>query len=118
MRFCSLEGSVVTSGTIIPINHIGRKSNSDKYRIVGKGVTVEFLSLFMDDAEWPVARICAEYGLTPAEVFAAWSFYHDHQDEIDRHLAEAVASETTRRGASCKTGSAASAEKSRPVMLH
>jgi hypothetical protein len=34
---------------------IERKPHSDKYRITGNGVTVEFLSLFLDDAEWPVA---------------------------------------------------------------
>jgi hypothetical protein len=26
-------------------------------------------------------------------VFAAWAFYYDHRDEIDRHLAEAAAME-------------------------
>jgi hypothetical protein len=30
---------------IVPINYIERKPDSDKYRIVGKGVTVDFLSL-------------------------------------------------------------------------
>ncbi len=35
-------------------------------------------------------RICADYGLTPAEVHAAWSFYYDHREEIDRRLQEAA----------------------------
>ncbi len=73
---------------IVPINYIERKPNSDKYRIVGKGVTVDFLSLFINDPEWPVERICENYNLTPAEVYAAWSFYYDHKAEIDRRLAE------------------------------
>lgn len=72
--------------TIIPINYIERKPGSEHYRIIGKGVTVAFLSRLIGDSEWPVERICANYGLTPAEVHAAWAFYYDHQDEIDHHL--------------------------------
>ncbi len=69
-------------------NYIEREPDSDKYRIVGKGVTVDFLSLFLDGPDWPVERICANYDLTPGEVHAAWSFYYDHKAEIDRRLAE------------------------------
>jgi uncharacterized protein (DUF433 family) len=76
---------------IMPINYIEKKPNSDKYRIVGKGVTVEFLSTFIDDPDWPMNRICDNYNLTPAEVYAAWSFYADHQVEIDQHLANGEA---------------------------
>ena len=84
-----LEGNnIAIEQVIIPINYIERKPNSKKYRIVGKGVTVEFLSLFINNPQWSVERICEEYGLTPAEVYAAWSFYSDHQDEIDRTLRE------------------------------
>jgi uncharacterized protein (DUF433 family) len=72
--------------TIIPINYIERKPNSDKYRIVGKGVTVEFLAQFINDPEWSIERICENYNLTPAEVHSAWAFYYDHQDEIDNRL--------------------------------
>lgn len=77
--------------TIIPINYIERKPDSQKYRVVGKGVTVEFLSQFINDSEWTVERICANYNLTPAEIYSAWAFYYDHQDEIDEHLAETKA---------------------------
>jgi uncharacterized protein (DUF433 family) len=74
----------------IPINYIERKSDSDYYRIIGKGVTVEFLSRLIDDPEWPIERICDNYGLTPAEVHAAWSFYYDHQAEIDHRIEKAA----------------------------
>ena len=80
---------------VIPINHIERKPHSRKYRIVGKGVTVEFLSRLINDPEWPVARICENYGLTPAEVHAAWAFYYDHQDEIEQTLADDERQQTT-----------------------
>ncbi|MBC8098302.1 MAG: DUF433 domain-containing protein [Armatimonadetes bacterium] len=72
----------------IPTNHIERKPNSRKYRVVDKGVTVEFLAVLINDPRWTVARICENYGLTPAEVYAAWSFYHDRQAEIDQTLAD------------------------------
>ncbi len=74
----------------IPINYIERKPKSDYYRIIDKGITVEFLSTLMDKPEWTMERICADYGLTPAEVHAAWSFYYDHREEIDRRLQEAA----------------------------
>ena len=79
---------------IIPINYIERKPDSNKYRVVGKGVTVEFLSCFIGDEKWPVSRICENYGLTPAEVYAAWAFYYDHQEEIDQRLAQEESSTT------------------------
>ncbi|MCL4248790.1 MAG: DUF433 domain-containing protein [Anaerolineae bacterium] len=76
---------------IIPLNYIERKPESDKYRIVGKGVTVEFLAQFINDPEWTMERICENYGLTPAEVHSAWAFYYDHRSEIDAHIATASA---------------------------
>jgi uncharacterized protein (DUF433 family) len=75
---------------IIPINLIERKPHSEKYRVVGKGVTVEFLSRLIDDPDWTVERICDNYGLTPAEVHAAWAFYYQHQTEIDQRIAEST----------------------------
>ena len=94
----------MSDAVIIPINYIERKPNSNQYRIVGKGVTVEFLSRLIDDPEWTVERVCANYGLTPAEVHAAWAFYYDHQEEIDRRVNEdatqhraAAQSDTARR---------------------
>jgi uncharacterized protein (DUF433 family) len=66
------------------MNEIEQKPDSAHYRIVGKGVTVGFLSRLLNDPDWPVKRICDNYGLTPAEVHAAWAFYYDHQAEIDR----------------------------------
>jgi uncharacterized protein (DUF433 family) len=86
-----LEGENVSESVIVPINHIEKRPDSKKYRIVGKGVTVEFLSRLIDDPEWPVERICENYGLTPAEVYSAWAFYYDHQTEIDRIIDETEA---------------------------
>lgn len=73
------------------MSQIERKPNSQYYRIVGKGVTVEFLSRLIHDPEWPVERICENYNLTPAEVHSAWAFYYDHQAEIDQRLEASAA---------------------------
>ncbi|MBZ0318982.1 MAG: DUF433 domain-containing protein [Anaerolineae bacterium] len=77
--------TALRENTIIPINYIERKPDSSFYRVVGKGVTVEFLVGFIDDPNWTVEQICEGWGLTPAEVHAAWSFYYDHKAEIDEN---------------------------------
>lgn len=46
----------MTQSTIIPINYIERKPHSSKYRIVGKGVTVEFLATLLNHPDWTVER--------------------------------------------------------------
>lgn len=69
---------------------VERKPDSEYYRVVRKGVTVEFLSRLINDPEWTVDRIRENYGLTPAEVHAAWAFYYDHQEEIDQRLENAA----------------------------
>jgi len=76
----------MTDHLIIPINYIERKPDSDEYRIVEKGVTVEFLSTLIDNPEWPADRICRNYNLTFAELHAAWAFYYDHKAEIDARV--------------------------------
>lgn len=71
---------------LVVTQYVERKPDSPHYRVIGKGITVEFLSRLIDDPEWPMERICDGYGLTPAEVYAAWSFYYDHKAEIDEHV--------------------------------
>lgn len=85
----------MSQSRVIPINYIERKPESDYYRIVGKGVTVEFLSRLLNQPDWHVERICQNYGLTPAEIYAAWSFYYDHKAEIDHRLEEATIKHVT-----------------------
>lgn len=72
----------------LPIEHLEVEPDSGKPRIAGRRITVEFLSTFIDDPDWPVEKICREYDLSPAQVYAAWSYYYDHKEEIDRALAE------------------------------
>jgi len=70
----------------VPINHIVRKQSTGKPRVAGHGITVQFLSLFINDPNWTVEKICEHYGLTPAQVHAAWAFYYDHKEEIDHSI--------------------------------
>lgn len=81
----------MTAHEVIPMNFIKRPKDSELYRIAGKGITVAFLVDYIDDPEWPVERICKAYGLTPAEVHAAWAFYYAHQEEIDAYIRRAEA---------------------------
>lgn len=79
----------MSKSQLLPILHIEAKPSSGKPRIAGKGVTVQFLASFVNHPEWPVERICEEFSLTPAEVYAAWSYYYDNKEEIDAHIREA-----------------------------
>lgn len=80
---------MATENDYFSMTYIERKPNTTMYRVKGKGVTVAFLVDYIDDPEWPVERICQAYGLTPAEVYAAWAFYYEHQAEIDEQIQRA-----------------------------
>ncbi|MCI0711649.1 MAG: DUF433 domain-containing protein [Chloroflexi bacterium] len=74
--------------TLTPVQHIDFKANGNPI-LAGTRFSIAFLAVFVDDPDWPVERICETYGLTPGQVYAAWSFYYDHKEEIDRLLEEA-----------------------------
>ena len=57
----------------------------------GTRFSVAFLATFLHDPEWSVERIVKNYPLTPAQIYAAWSYYYDHREEIDRLLQEEAA---------------------------
>ncbi|MBK8025445.1 MAG: DUF433 domain-containing protein [Chloroflexi bacterium] len=80
----------MSDAVIVPINYIEHKLGSSQYRLVGRRLTVEFLSTFLGDPAWTPERICETYAITPAELYAAWSFYYDHRAEIDGRIADAA----------------------------
>lgn len=55
-------------------------------RIDGTRMTVKFLSMFTHDSEWSVEKICEEFNLTLPQVYAAFAYYYDHREEIDRSI--------------------------------
>jgi len=73
---------------MIAYPHIGFKPGTDTPTIAGRRLSVKFMTIFLNDPEWPVERICEEYNLTPSQVYSAWAYYYDHKEEIDRAIAE------------------------------
>lgn len=55
-------------------------------RIAGHRITVQNIVIWHERMGKNIDEICAEYGLTLAEVHAALAYYFDHQDEIDRRI--------------------------------
>jgi uncharacterized protein (DUF433 family) len=55
-------------------------------RIAGHRITVQNIVIWHERMGKSVDEVCAEYGLTLAEVHAALAYYFDHQDEIDQRI--------------------------------
>lgn len=79
-------------GIIAPINHIELVDDGFGGKepvVVGTKITVhEIAAMFVlqhSSVEW----IVENFDLTPAQIYAAISYYYDHQDQIDREIAEA-----------------------------
>lgn len=60
---------------------------SGQPRINGTRMTVKFLSTFIE-SDWTIGEICENFDLTPSQIYAAFSYYYAHQEEIDQSLAE------------------------------
>jgi len=52
------------------------------------GIKVSEIVLWHRDSQWPAEKIAEQLELTMAEVYAALSYYFDHQREIDRQIEE------------------------------
>jgi uncharacterized protein (DUF433 family) len=76
---------------ILAINHIERTAGvcGGKPRIAGRRVTVKDVVVFHNLNGWSVEQIGEELDLTPGQIYAALSFYYDHQQEIDDSIVEA-----------------------------
>lgn len=59
-----------------------------KPRIAGHRITVQNIAIWHERMGKSADEICAEYGLTLAEVYTALAFYYDHRAEIDRSIEE------------------------------
>lgn len=72
-----------------PINHIEIQESNGSAVISGTGLKVHVIApMYVNgyaSAEW----IIENYALTPAQFYAAVSYYYDHQAEIDLKLREA-----------------------------
>ncbi len=68
-----------------------------KPRIAGHRITVQNIVIWHERMGRNIDEICAEYGLTLAEVHAALAYYFDHQDEIDQRIEDDEAFVAMRR---------------------
>lgn len=59
-----------------------------KPRISGHRITVQNIAIWHERLGRSAEEICAEYGLTLAQVHAALAYYFDHREEIDLRIAE------------------------------
>jgi uncharacterized protein (DUF433 family) len=59
-----------------------------KPRIKGHRITVQNIVTWHERMGKSADDISAEYGLTLAEIYAALSYYFDHQDELNKSIRE------------------------------
>jgi uncharacterized protein (DUF433 family) len=59
-----------------------------KLYIAGKGITVQHIAT-LHKLGWTVPDLIEEFELTAGQVYAALSYYADHQEEIDRAIRDA-----------------------------
>ena len=59
-----------------------------KPRIVGRRISVEDIVVWRERLGKSVDEIATEYDLTLADVYAALTYYYDHQPEIDQRIRE------------------------------
>jgi uncharacterized protein (DUF433 family) len=58
--------------------------------IEGHRISIHDIAVWHQQGQAPEA-IAHDFGLTLGQVYAALSYYYDHQDEIDREIAQEVA---------------------------
>lgn len=71
---------------IAPINYIEIRNN--KAIVAGTGIKVSFIGTMHVKNHTPIEWILENYDLTPAQIHAALSYYYDHQEQLDREVAE------------------------------
>jgi uncharacterized protein (DUF433 family) len=72
--------------TIAPINYI--EIRNDRAIVAGTGIKVSFIGTMHVKNHTPIEWIIENYDLTPAQVHAALSYYYDHQEQLDKEVAE------------------------------
>jgi uncharacterized protein (DUF433 family) len=68
------------------IEHINISAQTGVPRIRGHRITVSFIVRLIYQQGATVQGVTDAYQLTPGEVYAALSYYHDHQEEVDELL--------------------------------
>jgi uncharacterized protein (DUF433 family) len=72
--------------TIVSIDHI--EIREGKPRITGTRIRVHDIANTYVHAKQSVEWIVENFEVTPAQIYAALSYYYDHQEQIDREIRE------------------------------
>ena len=74
----------------LTIDHIvsDARKHGGKPHIAGKGITVQHIAA-LHNLGWSVKDLSEEFEITAGQVYAALSYYADHQDDIDRAISTA-----------------------------
>ena len=62
-----------------------------KPRVIGRRITVADIATWHLQQNLPIHELVQEFDLTPAQVYAALTYYYDHQAEIDQREAADLA---------------------------
>jgi uncharacterized protein (DUF433 family) len=81
MSIVTLDGHIETTPNVM----------GGKPRIVGHRITVEDVVIWHERLGKSVDEIVTAYNLTLADVYAALTYYYDHQSEIDQRMREGKA---------------------------
>lgn len=71
---------------IAPINYI--EIREDRPLIAGTGIKVAIIANMHLHQGVAIDWIVENYDLTPAQIYAALSYYSDHAEELDRYIRE------------------------------
>ena len=74
------------SNSLLPPEYIYYDEKKKQPMLVGTRFTVAFLATFVDDPEWTVERMVANYPMTQEQIYAAWAYYSRYKTEIDAIL--------------------------------
>jgi uncharacterized protein (DUF433 family) len=88
-------------------NHIesAPETAGGKPRIAGHRITVQNIVIWHERMGRSADEIAADYDLSPADVYAALAYYHDHQFEIEKSIRDSIKfAEELRRKIPSKTG--------------
>ncbi len=59
--------------------------------LIGHRIRVQDIAVWHERLGMGIAEICADYGLSLAEVYAALAYYFDYKEAIDRDIASDLA---------------------------
>ncbi len=77
--------------TILTIHHIAQRPDflGGKPHIAGTRISVHQIAVLYERHNWSLERIADEHDVTPAQIYAALSYYHDHRKQINEEIAAA-----------------------------